>query len=109
MWGMANLPPMLAMLTMAASPCERDRGGAGGEARHGWCGARRRSWCAMARSIGGDGLVFDGADFDDAGVVDEDVDAAEVADGVVDEHGGLGGVGEIGGDEEEVFGVTGWR
>ncbi len=55
-------------------------------------------------AIGGDGLVFDGADFDDAGVVDEDVDAAEVADGVIDEHGGLGGVGEVGGDEEDVVG-----
>jgi hypothetical protein len=55
-------------------------------------------------AIGGDGLVFDGADFDDAGVVDEDVDAAEVADGVVDEHDGLGGVGEVGGDEKDVVG-----
>ena len=55
-------------------------------------------------AVGGEGLVFDGADFDDAGVVDEDVDAAEVADGVVDEHGGLGGVGEVGGDEEDVVG-----
>ena len=55
-------------------------------------------------AVGGDGLVFDGADFDDAGVVDEDVDAAEVADGVVDEHDGLGGVGEVGGDEEDVVG-----
>lgn len=52
--------------------------------------------------VGGEGLVFDGADFDDAGVVDEDVDAAEVGDGVVDEVGGLAGVGEVGGDEEDV-------
>ena len=44
-------------------------------------------------AIGGDGLVFDGADLDDAGVVDENVDAAEVADGVIDEHDRLGGVG----------------
>ena len=58
-------------------------------------------------AIGVEGLVFDGADFDDAGVVDEDVDAAEVGDGVVDERGGLGGVGEVGGDEEEVFGAGG--
>ena len=54
--------------------------------------------------VGGEGLVFHRAYFDDAGVVDEDVDAAEVADGVVDEHGGLGGVGEVGGDEEDVVG-----
>ena len=44
-------------------------------------------------AVGGDGLVFDGAYFNDAGVVDEDIDTAEVADGVIDEHGGLGGVG----------------
>ena len=55
-------------------------------------------------AVGGEGLVFDGADFNDAGVVDEDVDAAEVADGVVDEHRGLGGVGEVGRDEEDVVG-----
>ena len=55
-------------------------------------------------AVGGDGLVFDGADFDDAGVVDEDVDVAEVGDGVLDEAGGLGGVGEVGGDEEDVVG-----
>ena len=55
-------------------------------------------------AVGGDGLVFNGADFDDAGVVDEDVDAAKVADGVVDEEGSLGGVGEVGGDEENVVG-----
>jgi len=55
-------------------------------------------------AVGGDGLVFDGADLDDAGIVDEDVDAAEVADGVFDEESGLGGVGEVGGDEEDVVG-----
>ena len=55
-------------------------------------------------AVGGEGLVFDGADLDDAGVVDEDVDAAEVLDGVIDEAGGLGGVGEVGGDEEDVVG-----
>jgi hypothetical protein len=55
-------------------------------------------------AVGGDGLVFDGADFDDAGVVDEDVDVAEVVDGVVDEEGGLGCVGEVGGDEKDVVG-----
>jgi hypothetical protein len=55
-------------------------------------------------AIGVEGLVFDRAYFDDAGVVDEDVDAAEVADGVVDECGGLDGVGEVGGDEEDVVG-----
>ena len=55
-------------------------------------------------AIGVEGLVFDWADFDDACVVDEDVDASEVGDGVIDEHGGLGGVGEIGGDKEDVVG-----
>jgi hypothetical protein len=55
-------------------------------------------------AVGGEGLIFDGAYFDDAGVVDEDVDAAEVADGVVDEHDGLGGVGEVRGDEEDIVG-----
>jgi len=55
-------------------------------------------------AVGGEGLVFDGADLDDAGVIDEDVDAAEVLDGMIDEAGGLGGVGEVGGDEEDVVG-----
>ena len=55
-------------------------------------------------AVGGDGLVFDGADLDDAGVVDEDVDVAEVGDCVFDEAGGLGGVGEVGGDDEDVVG-----
>jgi len=55
-------------------------------------------------TVGVEGLVFDGADFDDAGVVDENVDVAEVADGVIDEHGGLVGVGEVGRDEEDVVG-----
>ena len=52
--------------------------------------------------VGGDRLVFDGADFDDASVVDEDVDVAVKAGGVVDEHGGLSGVGEVGGEEEDI-------
>jgi hypothetical protein len=94
---------MLAMLTMAASPWmgvaaeqvrERGVGGVEGGEEVGGHGA----------AVGGDGLVFDRAYFDDAGVVDEDVDAAEVADGVVDEHGGLGGVGEVDGDEEDLAG-----
>jgi len=55
-------------------------------------------------AVGGEGLVFNGADFDDAGVVDEDVDAAVVVDGTLDERGGLGGVGEVAGDEEDVLG-----
>ena len=58
--------------------------------------------CGHGSAVGGDGLVFDGTDFDDTGVVDEDVDATEVADGVVDERDGLVGVGEVGGDEEDV-------
>jgi MerR family transcriptional regulator/heat shock protein HspR len=55
-------------------------------------------------TVGGEGLVFDGADLDDAGVVDEDVDATEVGDGVIDEIFGLGGVGEVGGDEKDRLG-----
>jgi hypothetical protein len=55
-------------------------------------------------AIGGDGLVFYGTNFDDAGVVDEDVDATEVDDGLVDDHGGLGGVGEVGGEKKDVVG-----
>jgi len=55
--------------------------------------------------ISGYGLIFDGADFDDASVVDEDVDVAEEADGVVDEDGCLVGVGEIGGEEENIVGI----
>jgi hypothetical protein len=55
-------------------------------------------------AIGGDGLVFDGADLDEAGVIDEDVDASEVSDGVLDEICSLGSVGEVGGDEENVVG-----
>ena len=34
-------------------------------------------------------------DLDDAGVVDEHVDPAEVAEGVVDQHLNLGGVGDV--------------
>ena len=52
-----------------------------------------------------EGLGFDGADVDDAGVVDEDVDAAEAGDGFVDEALGFFGLGEVGGDEVEVFGA----
>jgi hypothetical protein len=55
-------------------------------------------------AVGGEGLVFYGADFDDTGVVDEDIDVAEVLDGVVDEAGGLVWVGEVSGDEEDVVG-----
>ena len=55
-------------------------------------------------AIGFEGLVFDRADFDDAGIVDEDVDVAEVVDGVIDEHGSLGGVGQVGGNEKDVVG-----
>lgn len=54
-------------------------------------------------TVGGEGLVLDRADLDDAGVVDQDIDAAEVGDGVVDEVFGLSGIGEIGGDEEDSF------
>ncbi len=52
--------------------------------------------------VGVDGLVAEGADLDDAGVVDEDVEAAEGAEGLVDEAVALGGVGEVAGDEEDV-------
>ena len=52
--------------------------------------------------VGFYGLIFNGTDFNDASVVDEDVDVAEEADGVVDERGCLFGVGEIGGEQENI-------
>jgi len=52
--------------------------------------------------VGVGGLVFEGADLDDSGVVDEEVDAAEGTDGGFDETCGLGLVGEVAGDEEDV-------
>ena len=53
---------------------------------------------------GFEGLIFEGADLDDTGVVDKHVDTAEVIDGVLNETGGLGGVGEIRADEQDVVG-----
>ena len=53
---------------------------------------------------GFEGLVLEGADLDDAGVVDEDIDSTEVVAGLVDDVSGLGGVGEVGGNEEDVIG-----
>ncbi|GAC1357916.1 MAG: hypothetical protein NVSMB3_04780 [Acidobacteriaceae bacterium] len=53
---------------------------------------------------GGEGLVFDGADLDDACVVDENVDAAEVLEGEIDEGFGLRWTGEVCGDEKDVVG-----
>jgi hypothetical protein len=55
-------------------------------------------------AVGIEGLVFEGTNLHDSGVVDENVDAAEVSEGVLDQAGGLLGVGEIGGDEKHVFG-----
>jgi len=55
---------------------------------------------------GVEGLVFDGADFDDSGIVDEDVDFSEGPKRGLDETGGLVGVGEVGGDEEDVVFVA---
>jgi hypothetical protein len=52
--------------------------------------------------VGVGSLVFDGTDVDDSGVVDEEIDAAEGMDGGFDEAGGLGLVGEVAGDEEDV-------
>ena len=49
-------------------------------------------------------LGFEGTDGDDAGIVDENVDAAEAADGFENEVGAGGGIAQVGGDEEEVFG-----
>jgi len=56
---------------------------------------------------GDEGLVFNGPDFDDSGVVDEDIDAAEVVVGLVDKVLGLRRIGEIHGDEEDVGGASG--
>ncbi len=49
-------------------------------------------------------LVFDGADLNDAGVVDEGVDASEVAEGVVDQALDLRVVGEVDTVDEDVPG-----
>lgn len=65
------------------------------------CGEEVGGHCAVK---GFEGLVFEGADLDDAGVVDKYVDAAEVIDGVLDEAGGLDGIGEVDGDEQDVVG-----
>ena len=51
------------------------------------------------------GLGFDGADVDDAGVVNENVDTAEALDGFVDEALCFFGLGEVSGDEVEVLGA----
>ena len=53
---------------------------------------------------GDERLVFDGSDLDDAGVVDEDIEAAEVGEGLVDEVAGLRRIGEVGADEQDVLG-----
>ena len=53
---------------------------------------------------GFEGLVFEGADLDDSGVVDKNIDAAEVIDGVLDEAGGLGRVGEVDRNEQDIVG-----
>ena len=55
--------------------------------------------------IGVDGLVAEGADLDDSGVVDKDVEPAEVADGLVDEERRLRGIGEVAGDKKDVVRV----
>ncbi len=108
MWGTAILPPMLAMLTMDARrlPDEglllaqvRECGPGGVE------GGEEVDLHGALEDL--EGLGFDGADVDDAGVVDEDVDAAEAGDGFVDEALGFFGLGEVGGDEVEVFGAGG--
>ena len=94
---------MLAMLTMAASRVRplalqqmRERGVGGVE--------RGKEVSGHGAAVGVEGLVFDGADFDDACVIDENVDAPELGDGVFDELDSLGGVGEVGWDEENVVG-----
>ena len=48
-------------------------------------------------------MILNGADFDDASVVDENVDAVKVSDGMVDKVLSLGGIGEIGRDEQDRF------
>ena len=106
MWGTAILPPMLAMLTMEA----RRRAGEGllgaqvGEGGPGGVeGGEEVDLHGALEDL--EGLGFDGADVEDAGVVDEDVDAAEAGDGFGDEALGFGGLGEVGGDEVEVVGL----
>ena len=70
------------------------------------CGVERGEEVDLHGALEGfGGLRFDGADFDDAGVVDEDIDASKVGDGFGDETAALGGLGQIGGDEVEVGGA----
>ncbi len=52
---------------------------------------------------GVEGLVFEGADLDNAGVVDEDIDSTEVNVGLIDQVLDLCGVGEICRNEEDIF------
>ncbi len=52
-------------------------------------------------------LVLNGPDLDDTGVVDEDIDAAEVVVSLVDKVLGLRRIGEIHGHEEDVGGASG--
>ena len=54
---------------------------------------------------GFDGLIFDGADLDDAGAVDQDIEALEMADGELNHLSCRVVVGEISGKEEDVVGI----
>ena len=51
-----------------------------------------------------DRLIFDGAYLDDAGAVDEDIHALQMADGELDHGSGGIIIGEIGGQEKDVTG-----
>ena len=86
MWGTAILPPMEAMLTMEA---RRPLRGLRHHVREGGVGGVERGEEVDLHGAleGLDGLGFEGTDLDDAGVVDEDVDAGEAGHGLEDEVG----------------------
>ena len=72
----------------------------------GLCGVKGGEEVVFHRGLEGfDGLVFDGPDLNDAGRVDEDIDALEMTDRTLDHGLGGVGVGEISGKQEEVVGV----
>ncbi len=52
--------------------------------------------------VGFERLIFKGPDFDDACIVDEEVEAAEGFDGLGDQFFCLFGVGQVAGDEENI-------
>src|SRR5215472_11341715 len=104
---------------LAADGGDVDDGGAAGPAGHGLllAQARESGPDEMQRAVevdvhsaveGIERLRFGGADLDDAGVVDEDVDATEVSEDFGDDAAAFGRIGEVGVNEVEVLRVKVW-